>query len=225
MRVILIASVVAACGPIYPDKQANPPPPQREVAGPPGGGAPADDPWATPSREEPRPEPRPDPRPDPRPEPRPDPRPRAGAAAPGDYQALVDAHNRYRAQHCAPPLTWSPKLADVAQRWANTLKAKGCMFGHSNGTFGENLAGGTSGTLDGQGVADMWYDEVKLYSFKSGGFSMKTGHFTQLVWRDTTQIGCGKTSCNGMDLWVCEYDPAGNVDTMYRSNVLPKGCR
>lgn len=141
-------------------------------------------------------------------------------------RGLVDAHNAVRAKHCAGPLVWSPKLAQAAQAWADALDAQGCKFGHKpRNPFGENLAAGTSGTLDGQAVADMWYDEVKDYRFPDGGFSMQTGHFTQVVWRETTQIGCGVTTCNGMDIWVCEYDPPGNVETMYRQNVLPTNCR
>ena len=138
---------------------------------------------------------------------------------------LVAAHNAYRAKHCAPPLTWSPKLAAAAQQWANSLKAQGCKFGHKpRNPYGENLAAGTSGALDGREVARMWYDEVKLYDFRRGGFSMQTGHFTQVVWRQTTQIGCGVATCNGMDIWVCEYNPPGNVERQYSQQVLPTGC-
>ena len=43
------------------------------------------------------------------------------------------------------------------------------------------LAAGTTGTLDGRAVTAMWYDEVKGYSFQQPGFSMQTGHFTQVV--------------------------------------------
>jgi hypothetical protein len=71
----------------------------------------------------------------------------------------------------------------------------------------------------------MWYDEIKQYSFPNGGFSMQTGHFTQVVWRETTQMGCATATCRGMDIWVCEYDPPGNVQGMYRQNVLRQGCR
>ena len=149
----------------------------------------------------------------------------AGRAAPrGDAAQGVDAHNRLRAKHCAAPLSWSAKLADVAQRWANALRDRGCMFGHSGGSFGENLAAGTIGTLDPAAVVQMWYDEISQYRFPDGGFSMKTGHFTQVVWRGSRRVGCGHSQCKGMDILVCEYDPAGNWEGQYRENVLPKGC-
>jgi uncharacterized protein YkwD len=142
-----------------------------------------------------------------------------------EAQRLVDAHNRVRAKHCAKPLAWSAKLAQVAQQWANALRDKGCVFGHSGGSYGENLAAGTSGTLDAEDVVKMWYDEVSQYRFPNGGFSSQTGHFTQVVWRGTARVGCGRSQCNGMDIWVCEYDPAGNWQGQYRENVLPTGCR
>jgi uncharacterized protein YkwD len=135
---------------------------------------------------------------------------------------LLDAHNAARAKHCVPPLAWSGKLAAVAQQWANQL-AKGCTFGHSGGSYGENLAAGTTGYLDAAGAVAMWYGELANYDFKHPGFSMTTGHFTQLVWRATTAVGCGRSSCNGNDIWVCEYDPAGNVDGEYDANV-PRRC-
>ncbi len=146
------------------------------------------------------------------------------ARTPSEAQALVDAHNRVRAKHCAGPLAWSPKLAQVAQQWANSLRDQGCAFAHSKGSYGENLAAGSTGLLDPGSVVSMWYDEVAQYKFPNGGFSMKTGHFTQVVWRATTHVGCGHSQCKGMDIWVCEYDPPGNWEGQYRENVLPLGC-
>jgi hypothetical protein len=141
-----------------------------------------------------------------------------------EADALVRAHNSVRAKHCAPPLTWSHKIAESAQKWANTLRERHCMLGHSGGAYGENLAAGTQGTLNAEAVVAMWYDEIKHFSFRSGGFSMKTGHFTQVVWRGTQRVGCGQSRCSGMDIWVCQYDPPGNVEGEYRENVLPIGC-
>lgn len=196
MRTAIVALV--ACGPMYqqPGGQPPPPPPSSEPA------------WTA------------------APAPAPVPTPVAAPAPVGSVaQQFVAAHNRVRASHCAGPLTWSAKLATVAQRWAESLRDQGCMFGHSGGQYGENLAAGTQGALDPEATVAMWYDELKLYRFPDGGFSMKTGHFTQVVWRGTSQVGCGHSVCNGMDIWVCEYDPPGNWEGQYRDNVLPAGCR
>ena len=215
---IVLSFAAAGCGQMYgnPTPQAQPPQPQRQGEGPPGGGA---DPWR--EGDPPRPDvPGP-------PKPRANPSPRAAAPSGLDAEAqeLLDHHNRYRAQHCAQPLTWSPKLAQAAQLWANTLKANGCAFEHSGGPTGENLAAGTSGALDAKATVAMWYDEIKGYSFKQPGFSMQTGHFTQVVWGSTTAVGCGKSQCKGLDVWVCEYDPPGNWEGQYRAQVLPVGCK
>ncbi len=141
-------------------------------------------------------------------------------------QRFVAAHNADRAKHCAPPLTWSPKLEQVAQKWADSLRTQGCKFGHSgNNSYGENLAAGSSGILDPEATVKMWYDEIAKYKFPDGGFSMETGHFTQVVWKGTSQVGCGKSTCNGMDIWVCNYEMAGNWEGQYRDNVLALGCK
>jgi uncharacterized protein YkwD len=212
MRSLLV--VLAACGPMYAQPQSGgqpAPPANGGWQGPPGGG----DPNAPVENDPPT---------------VPKPPPAAPAAAPAQpagsiAQRFVAAHNRARAKHCAGPLAWSSKLASYAQKWADTLKAKGCAFGHSGGPYGENLAAGTEGVLDPEATVAMWYDEIKLYKFPHGGFSMQTGHFTQLVWRTTTQVGCGHAQCKGNDIWVCEYDPPGNYDGEYETNVLPVGCK
>jgi len=199
-----------------PTPQPQPAPAQQQAEGPPGGGA---DPWQGGQPAASRPDDEPAPRAVTSP---------AGPATTGldvEAQQLLDSHNRYRAQHCAAPLTWSPKLAKAAQQWANTLKAKDCAFEHSGGPTGENLAAGTTGALDAKATVAMWYDEIKGYSFKQPGFSMQTGHFTQVVWRSTTALGCGKSQCKGLDIWVCEYDPPGNWEGQYREQVLPVGCK
>ncbi len=138
---------------------------------------------------------------------------------------ILAAHDRLRAMHCAPPMRWSERLEASAQAWADELVARGCAFEHSSGSYGENLAAGTAGHLDAEAVAQMWYREVAHYDFARGGFSMQTGHFTQLVWVGTTELGCGQATCNGLDVWVCQYGPPGNVEGQYRQNVLPTTCR
>ncbi len=200
---VFAAVTLVACGPMYPPAQSPPPPPPQG---------------------EPEPAPSSDPLPQ-VPESRPAPAP-PQSNLPTEANAFVAAHNKVRAAHCAGALGWSQKLADAAQRWANSLRDQGCKFGHSpNNAYGENLAAGTIGALDPGSVVAMWYDELKQYRFPSGGFSMETGHFTQVVWRGTTQVGCGHVQCNGNDIYVCEYDPAGNYEGQYEQNVLPAGCK
>jgi uncharacterized protein YkwD len=144
-----------------------------------------------------------------------------------DYREQVLAlHNEFRANHCAPPLTWSKDLAKVAQAWADNLDARGCAFEHSRTNLGENLAAGSGQHLRPRTVVGMWYREVARYDFKRGTFAMDTGHFTQLVWVATERIGCGRRLCgNGVDIVVCNYDPPGNVEGRFKRNVLPTTCK
>jgi uncharacterized protein YkwD len=228
---IAFVAALGGCGQMYKSKGGHDQPAQPAQAGPPGGAAPAAaDPWngqaqtappapaAAEAAQPPAPEPPRAPDPPRAPEP-------ASPAGGTDAQRLIAAHNKVRAQHCAPPLTWSAKLAQVAQQWANNLRDQGCKFGHSGGQYGENLAAGTTGAMDPEAVVAMWYDEIKGYSFKQPGFSMQTGHFTQVVWRSTTQVGCGVAQCKGNDIWVCNYDPPGNWEGQYPQQVLAAGCK
>jgi uncharacterized protein YkwD len=149
--------------------------------------------------------------------------------APSDFaSAMLAEHNRYRARHCAPPLTWSAEIAERAQHWADRLRDHGCGLEHSHGPYGENLAAATAGLLDTAAVVAMWYREIEAYDFKRGGFSMQTGHFTQVVWRGTARLGCARSTCggaDGADVWVCNYDPPGNYEGQFRDNVRPQGCK
>lgn len=216
MRAFAVIVLFVACGPQNPPTE--PLPESRPVEGAPRKKTTKRDPWA--SSETRAPERKPEPEADP-----PPPEPKRESSG-GMADGFIAAHNRYRAKHCAPPLTWSKKLADVAQSWANQLKAKGCVFGHSPGArYGESLGAGTIGALDPESTVEMWYDEIKKYKWPNGGFSMETGHFTQLVWTTTKQVGCGHVQCKGNDIYVCEYDPPGNWEGQYRQHVLPASCK
>jgi uncharacterized protein YkwD len=149
----------------------------------------------------------------------------APASLPAAARALLDAHNQLRARHCAPPLRWSATLARTAQAWADRLARRGCPLEHSGGALGENLASATPGALDHGGVVRLWYSEIARYRFARGGFSASTGHFTQLVWRGSSELGCGSSRCAELELWVCNYDPPGNVLGRFRENVAPTSCR
>ncbi len=78
----------------------------------------------------------------------------------------------------------------------------------------------------GKQPTDSWYSEIKYYDFNQGGFSMQTGHFTQLVWKDTKKVGAG-LAYNGdrtKAYVVAQYAPPGNYEGEYEENVLPPKC-
>lgn len=140
------------------------------------------------------------------------------------------AHNAVRSQHRLPPLKWSPQLAGYAQQWADHLRQRnGCHMKHrpSNGRFaqqyGENLFWvGPIRWSDGrvelyhmtpEMITGVWADEKHDYRYRSNSCrgGKICGHYTQIVWRDTQEIGCAKVACRDQSqLWVCNYNPPGN---------------
>jgi hypothetical protein len=48
-------------------------------------------------------------------------------------------------------------------------------------------------------AVDAWYNEVQSYNFNSPGWSGATGHFTQLVWKDTTKVRLPEHGPRGYD--------------------------
>ncbi|GAA5973097.1 hypothetical protein JCM8115_002582, partial [Rhodotorula mucilaginosa] len=138
-----------------------------------------------------------------------------------DLEAIsLATHNELRAAHNAAPLTWNTDLAAAAQSWADT-----CLFQHGGGNAlgaGENIAAYTGAESNVAYAISMWSSEASLYNYTNPGYNDTTGHFTQMVWKGTTQIGCAEKYCTpvrdpyGQWAWdgfyyVCEYLAAGNI--------------
>ncbi|KAF7543962.1 hypothetical protein G7Z17_g10320 [Cylindrodendrum hubeiense] len=128
--------------------------------------------------------------------------------------AILNSTNFYRSEHNATALTWNETLEDFASDY---LDDNDCEFEHSGGPYGENLA---IGYPNATASVEAWGDERDDYNFKRGKFSHGTGHFTQLVWKATTDVGCGRRLC-GQSGWylVCEYWPRGNVIGAFTDEV------
>jgi uncharacterized protein YkwD len=139
-------------------------------------------------------------------------------------QQMIDRHNVLRAKHCAPPLTWSPKAARAAQRWARHLANIGSLQHGDHSGMGQNLAFVSGQPCDGACFTDLWYDEIRDYNFNAPGFSPKTVHFTQVVWKSTTQIGVGHVSLWQKTFVVANYIPPGNVWGGFAANVERPVC-
>ncbi|EGN98598.1 hypothetical protein SERLA73DRAFT_122502 [Serpula lacrymans var. lacrymans S7.3] len=137
---------------------------------------------------------------------------KARDASSSDIQQYLDLHNAAREAHGASDLTWNATLATAAQTWAN-----GCVFQHSGGTlgpYGENLAAGTGNFTIADGIG-AWTAEASQYDPSNP----QPSHWTQVVWKGTSEVGCAVQTCNGIfaasygpaQYYVCEYYPAGNV--------------
>ncbi|RMG67922.1 MAG: hypothetical protein D6722_12455, partial [Bacteroidetes bacterium] len=113
-------------------------------------------------------------------------------------------------------LSWSSGLAAYAQEWADQLAQKGCDFAHRpDSPYGENLWWGSGGaTWPAAEIVDDWASERKAYRGQriSARNYMRFGHYTQMIWARTTEVGCAISHCeDGALIVVCNYDPAGNT--------------
>lgn len=132
-------------------------------------------------------------------------------------QEFVNQHNYWRKKVFVPYVTWSNKLANYSQEWANHLANNGCGLSHrpsSQQLYGENIYWSSTSARTVPSIVDNWAEERKKCSLSPntginsfGGI----GHYTQIIWSTTTQIGCGIAICpNGAMICVCNYSPAGN---------------
>ena len=138
----------------------------------------------------------------------------------GRLAGMTAAHNAVRRAvgEDLPDLTWDPELARVAQGWSERLASRGCSLQHSDSGYGENLAffGGTEASPEN--VVGLWEAERACYTFgpfmrgdDCSGDCGACGHYTQVVWRNSTRLGCGVATCDGgREIWTCNYDPPGN---------------
>jgi pathogenesis-related protein 1 len=145
--------------------------------------------------------------------------------------AVLAAHNAARAAATpAPspalsPLSWSASAAAAAQAWAD-----GCSWQHDPALgslgMGQNIyaAGSSSPSVSASPaqVVGAWVSEAADYDYAAGSCAAGKvcGHYTAVVWRSTTAVGCGHRVCHASspfgsqfphwDYWVCNYVPPGN---------------
>lgn len=125
---------------------------------------------------------------------------------------IVNAHNQWHQQAGVPPLSWSSELANYAQYWANQLSTRGTISHRQNNRFGENIFWISGRPASPAEVVNSWGNEVRDYDYGSNSCRKVCGHYTQVVWRNTQQVGCGVARSGGQEIWVCNYNPPGNYN-------------
>ena len=139
----------------------------------------------------------------------------------------LSVHNDYRSNHNAPPLKLNSKLNDIAQNYAEQLAKKDTMVHSKNKMdgqdLGENLFMCGGYMITGKDMTKAWYDEIYDYDFIKPDFKSGTGHFTQVVWVGSKEVGFGAAqSESGNYYGVANYFPPGNYIGEFEENVLRK---
>ena len=139
----------------------------------------------------------------------------------------LKTHNDLRSKHGVGSLKISEDLNQIAQKFAEYLASIN-KIEHSNNIYkneylGENIFCCSGNEIQGESMTMSWYDEINKYDFNNPGFVSGTGHFTQIVWKDTKEVGFGYAiSKNGIYYGVANYFPSGNINTKedFSNNVL-----
>ncbi|VFJ13310.1 CAP domain-containing protein [Candidatus Nitrosocosmicus franklandus] len=134
---------------------------------------------------------------------------------------ILNIHNQERAEVNVPALSWSNNLAADAQIWANHLTTLGLKAGDlpphdPSNSEGENLWMGTAGADSTAEQVQSWVAEKNNYvpgtpiPAETNEGDLVTGHYTQMVWSSTTEVGCATATGGGLAFLVCRYSPPGN---------------
>ncbi|CAM0958645.1 unnamed protein product [Alopecurus aequalis] len=139
------------------------------------------------------------------------------ATAQNSPQDFLDAHNVAREPLGVRPVTWDDTVAAWAEDYADQRRAD-CQLLHSpdGRPYGENLFGGGGTDWTATEAVSLWVSENQYYDHASNTCSAPAdescGHYTQVVWRDSTVIGCARVVCDGANgvFIICSYNPPGN---------------
>jgi hypothetical protein len=134
---------------------------------------------------------------------------------------LLAAQNRERALVGAPPLVWDPVLAQHALSYGPVLSAIGQLQHSPKQTRPgerENLWMGTSSAYSPEQMVSTWTAEKRYFrpgifpAVSATGNWLDVAHYTTMIWRMTTRVGCGIYTRGGWDFLICRYSPPGNID-------------
>lgn len=139
-----------------------------------------------------------------------------GSFEPPTLAGIAAAHNGVRAAVGVSTLRWNSELVALAQKMADR-----CYFDHSADAertdvagfdyVGENVYETNAARFRGTEVSDAWAIEKNNYNYANNDCNGVCDHYTQQVWRDTTDLGCAVSTCaNGMHIVVCE--PGDNIE-------------
>jgi len=129
-----------------------------------------------------------------------------------DRNSFIAEHQKWRAEVKSEPLKWNIDIQKKAEDYALQLAKLGRLK-HSNSGLGENLYWFSGQTFKPADATDAWGSEKSLYSpgTKISNTNYQDfGHYTQMIWPKTTELGCGVAQSQHGTFVVCQYNPPGN---------------
>ncbi|KAI3973513.1 hypothetical protein MKW92_032463 [Papaver armeniacum] len=130
---------------------------------------------------------------------------------PQDY---LDAHNTARASvYTGAALTWSIAIENYAKNVANSRKPTCSIQATIPREYGENFAINQNYITASLAVGIWVAQGSNYYSYPTCAPGHTCAQYTQVVWRNSIQLGCAQVNCtnSATKLVVCYYDPPGNV--------------
>lgn len=146
---------------------------------------------------------------------------------------VMTAVNEKRKIHGVKRLGRSRKLNQEARQWARHLAAMDKMDHKDEKDLGQNIYRLTAilpvqkSHVTGVQVVDQWYSQSEKYKFgEEPTFGpLETGHFCQMVWKDTKKMGVGiAINDNQHNIYVVAFfTPKGNYKGEFATQVPPVG--
>lgn len=147
--------------------------------------------------------------------------------SPSYIQDILNSHNIHRTNASVPGLTWNDSLASIAVDIAIS-----CIYAHDTsaggGGYGQNIGAGALPEDIAAMITDQMYNgEINFYPGYGSEPDMSNferwGHYSQIVWKSTTSVGCATLLCSdGLTntgasvrpyFTVCNYSPPGKLHT------------
>ena len=134
---------------------------------------------------------------------------------------ILAMHNRERAAVGSPPLAWDPALAASAASYGPTLASLGRLAHsprESRPGQRENLAMGSTGYYGLEDLVGFWVEEKRHFQpglfpdVSRTGYWKDVAHYTQMIWKGTTNVGCALHNQGDRSYLICRDSPPGNAD-------------
>ena len=136
---------------------------------------------------------------------------------------MLKYHNIYRNMHGTNNLNLTNELSEKATNYAKKLLESNSNFElnnfYKNQILGENILFSPKKKTEEE-ICNSWYDEYNNYNYTKNTFQKGTNHFTQIIWKSTTEVGFGYHNMGEKYCYVALYYPQGNILGKFTENVL-----